>query len=109
MDFVLIKPLSINEAWRGRLFKTKEHNNYLVKLHVMLPPKIKLPPPPYEVYYEFGFSSSTSDWDNPVKPFQDALQKKYGFNDKQIMRAVVHKKLVKKGHEYIGFKISHYE
>lgn len=53
----------------------------------------------------FGFSSSQSDWDNPIKPFQDVLQKKYGFNDNRIFEAHVYKELVKKGDEYIRFKI----
>lgn len=105
MEFVSIKPLSINEAWVGKLRKTKHHSVYLHSLAFLLPRNLTLPPAPYEVHYEFGFSSHASDWDNPVKPFQDALQKKYQFNDKLIMKATVTKKKVNKGQEYIGFEI----
>lgn len=57
------------------------------------------------MHYEFGISSPLADWDNPVKPFQDVLQKKYKFNDKDIVRAVVTKIKVEKGDEYVSFEI----
>lgn len=59
-------------------------------------PKITIPPPPYRVTYEFGLSSKLADWDNPVKPAQDVLQKKYGFNDRDIIEGHVFTKLTKK-------------
>lgn len=46
-----------------------------------------------------------SDWDNPVKPLQDILQKKYRFNDKDIIEASVKKVKVIKGQEYFKVKI----
>jgi Holliday junction resolvase RusA-like endonuclease len=54
---------------------------------------------------EFGFSNKNSDIDNPVKPFQDIMQKKYGFNDSQIYALSVTKTIVKKGEEFIKFEI----
>ena len=54
--------------------------------------------------YEFGLNT-LADWDNPVKPLQDILQKKYGFDDRRIMRATVIKSIVKKGDGYINFSI----
>lgn len=41
----------------------------------------------------------------PVKPFVDILQKKYLFNDKEIMVATIRKQKVEKGKEFVGFKI----
>ena len=102
-----IKPLSVNQAWQCRRFKSKAYINYEVSLMALLP-KITLPPPPYEVYFKFGFSNSASDWDNPCKPLQDILQKKDKFNDKLIYRAVVEKVKVKKGCEFIEFDIKSY-
>ena len=98
------KPLSVNMAWQGKRFKTVEYENYEVGVIWMLP-KIELPEPPYKVNYEFGFSNKASDLDNPVKPITDILQKKYGFNDKDIYELNVKKKIVKKGSEYIKFEI----
>ena len=100
-----IKPLSVNDVWQGKRFKTPAYKNY-EKLLLLTLPKIKIPEPPYVIYFEFGFSNSASDWDNPVKPFQDILSKKYRFNDKLIKRAIVDTVLVKKGQEYIKFQIS---
>ena len=99
-----VKPMSVNYAWQGKRFKTREYKIYQLQCMVLLP-KIQLPNPPYKIYYEFGFSNNLSDWDNPVKPFQDILQKKYGFNDNDIMEAHVKKVIVPKGKEYIKFEI----
>lgn len=70
-------------------------------------PKMELPEPPYEVHFVFGFSNFASDWDNPIKPLQDILQKKYGFNDRDVIRAIIDKVKVKKGDEFIKYSISH--
>ena len=99
-----IKPLSVNQCWAGRRFKTPKYKQYEKDLLLLLP-KIKLPKPPYKVYYEFGFSSAASDLDNPIKPLQDILQKKYEFDDKHIHEMTVTKTKVKKGKEYLIFKI----
>jgi len=100
-----IKPLSVNQCWQGKRFKTLKYKAYDAELLLRLKP-IELPCPPYEIYFKFGFSSKLSDWDNPIKPFQDILQKKYNFNDRDVFRAVVEKELVKKGKEYIEFSIN---
>ena len=99
-----IKPLSVNKAWQGKRYKTEKYLVYQNTLLWLLP-KIKVPAPPYQIYFKFGFSNSLSDWDNPVKPTQDILSKKYGFNDKLIRRAIVETEIVKKGEEYIEFEI----
>jgi len=71
----------------------------------MLLPRIVLPPPPYKITLMFGFSSSSSDWDNCIKTTQDCLADKYQFNDKLIRRGVVDCEIVPKGMEYFSFKI----
>lgn len=104
MNRINVKPLSVNEAWKGRRFKTDKYKQYETRLLWLLP-KIKIPDPPFEIHFRFGFSSSMSDWDNPVKPTQDILSKKYGFNDKMIRRAVIETEIVAKGKEFIEFEI----
>jgi len=109
MDISLnIKPLSVNRAWQGKRFKSKDYEAY-EKLMLLSLPAGKLPEPPYRVFYEFGLSSKLADWDNPCKPTQDCLQKKYGFNDNEIYEAHVRKRIVKKGQEYIKIRIEHLE
>ena len=99
-----IKPLSVNSAWQGKRFKSKQYKEYEEAVLLMLP-AMKLPPPPYRINFEFGFSNVASDLDNPVKPALDLLQKKYGFNDKHVMVMHLEKKIVSKGKEYIKIDI----
>lgn len=68
-------------------------------------PKLKIPAGELELNIEVGMSNSQSDLDNICKPFQDILQKKYGFNDNRIYKLVMQKIKVKKGEEYISFEI----
>jgi len=98
---VFIKPLSVNEAWRGRKFKTPKYKQYERDLLIMLPKKIK------DDFTELNIKIGVSalfDIDNCLKPLIDILQKKYGFNDRYIKRLVIEKEIVKKGAEYIDIK-----
>ena len=102
-----IKPLSVNEAWQGKRFKTNKYKDYEKLLLLKLKP-LTIPDGDLEVRYTFGFSNRSSDIDNPIKAFQDILQKKYGFNDSKIYRLVVNKVIVPKGEEFIEFEIKNY-
>lgn len=99
-----IKPLSVNSCWKGQRFKTDDYKSYEKELMWLLQP-IDLPEKPYKITFEFGFSNPASDFDNCVKPLTDILQKRYGFNDKEIVEAYIVKKIVKQGSEYLEFKI----
>lgn len=107
MQEIKIKPLSVNDCWQGKRYKTKKYKQYEEELLWLLP-EIELPEKPYDVYYEFGFSNKGADYDNAIKPLQDILQKRYGFDDKHIMHAEQLKVITKKGQEYIKFNIKHY-
>lgn len=102
-----IKPLSVNEAWKGKRFKTDVYKKYERDCLFLLP-KISLPPPPYKITYVFGMSNTLSDFDNPVKLCTDILQKKYRFNDRDIYEALIKKVLTEKGKEYFEFSIEHF-
>ena len=102
---IKIKPLSVNGCWQGRRYKTKEYLAYEKMLLLMLPPKVHIPEKgKLDIYLEFGMSGAM-DYDNPVKPFQDVLQKKYKFNDNRIYKATIVKVKVKRGEEYIEWKV----
>jgi Holliday junction resolvase RusA-like endonuclease len=101
---VNIKPLSVNDCWKGQRFKTNVYKSYEKELLYTLPSG-KMPEPPYRISFEFGLSNIQSDYDNPVKPLQDILQKKYGFNDVHIQEAFIKKTKVEKGKEYFIFHI----
>ena len=100
-----IKPLSTNRAWVGKLRPTKANAAYKRDLSLILPPMSIDTESKLKLEIVFGFSSKASDIDNPLKPFIDGLQKKYGFDDKQIYELSVKKEVVKRGHEYIEFEI----
>lgn len=99
-----ITPLSVNKAWQGRRFKTHLYKKYESIVLLMLP-KLSGLKAPFKVEINFGFSSTLSDIDNPLKPFLDILQKKYNINDKDIHELNVTKTIVPKGKEHIEFKI----
>jgi len=100
---VRIKPLSVNDAWQGRRFKTPEYRSYEKALMLMLP-KIEVPEGPLELEMRVGYSNKASDIDNFVKPFVDVMQKKYGFNDNRIYRLVIEKSVMLKGAEFVSFR-----
>lgn len=103
-----IKPLTVNQAWRGQRFKTPEYKAYERAMFYLLP-SFKVPKGKLSLMITFGLSNKNSDIDNPLKPFLDCLQKRYDFNDKQIYELIVDKLDVKKGEEFIYFDITPYE
>ena len=108
MAIIKIKPLSVNDVWKGRRFKTKDYQIYEWELYTLLKPLV-IPKSELSIFITFYLSNRFSDIDNPVKPFLDILQKKYKFNDSQIYEMHIVKKIVKKGEEGIDFKIQSYE
>jgi len=99
-----IKPLSVNEAWRGKRFKSHKYNDFELEM-LLLIPKQKIPEGDLEITLEFGFSNKASDIDNPVKLTLDCLQKKLKFDDKSIYLLHLQKTIVPKGSEFIKYTI----
>ena len=105
MKLVNIKPLSVNQAWQGKRFKTPAYKVFERDVLRILPP-LSVPDGLLCLRLEFGHSSKLSDIDNGIKPFLDCLQKKYGFNDNKVKLMIVAvNNDVKKGSEYIKFSI----
>ncbi|MBL4664298.1 MAG: hypothetical protein JKY22_12275 [Flavobacteriaceae bacterium] len=105
---VNIKPISVNQAWKGKRFKTDKYKAYEKELMIILPKDAYIPKNEISLWLTFGFSNKLSDFDNPVKPFVDCLQKKYGFNDRMIKSCVINVMLVKKGREFVDFRMTDY-
>ena len=100
-----IKPLSVNEAWKGQRYKTEKYRKYQSDVLFMLP-NIKVSGNALKIDLIYGFSNKGADIDNPTKMILDILQKKYNFNDNQIVQLVLTKKIVKKGQEYFDIYIT---
>lgn len=107
MPKIAIKPLSVNEVWQGKRYKTAKYLVYESAFLFMLP-ELKIPQGKLQIDIIVGYSNRSSDIDNFLKPFLDILQKKYGFNDRDIYKITVVKEIVKKWDEFIDFSVSAY-
>ena len=105
---IKIKPLSINKAWQGRRFKTKEYEVFERSLFTLLPTIIDREPyeakTPLELHIEAGLPP-LMDLSNVLKLIEDVLQKRYGINDRYVMKIIMDKVVVKKGEEYIKISL----
>jgi len=89
---VKIKPLSVNVCWQGKRFKTKAYKDYEKNLLLLLPNNIEVPPGELKLTLRWGFSGKLSDWDNPIKPFQDILQKNTVLTIVEYLKLLLKKK-----------------
>ena len=104
-----MKPLSVNEVWQGRRFKTPKYKAYEKEMILRLPRFEYINTMDnLAISIHFYFSNKGADIDNPVKPVLDILQKKYGFNDSKIYELNLKKFIVKKGEEKILIDIHNY-
>ena len=63
-----IKPLSVNDAWKGRRYRTDKYKAFQKEITLKLPNiNIDLKGA-LRLEIVFGFSSKGSDIDNPLKP-----------------------------------------
>ena len=99
-----IKPMTVNQAFTGRRFKTDKYKQYIKDVSRQLRP-MEIPAGNLELYMQVGMSNRNFDVDNTAKPFIDILQKHYGFNDNRIYHLVLMKRIVPKGQEFISFEI----
>lgn len=74
---VQYKPMSVNVARKGKRYKSNQYKQYESFLLAVLP-NYNIPLDGSLIaIYTFGLSSKLADRDNPIKPTQDILQKKY--------------------------------
>jgi len=86
------KPLSVNDAWQGRRFKTPEYKTY-EKLLLLNLPKHKMVKGKVAITYRFHLKNhSRTDSDNLLKCLNDILVKKgYIEDDRKIYESHVFK------------------
>lgn len=101
-----IKPMSVNQAWQGRRFKTAQYKAYTRNVQLLLPRDAVIPEGRLQIRFTFYLSNASADWDNPVKPLQDVIFGFYRVNDSRIYRAIVEKIIVPKGMEKTEINIS---
>ena len=100
------KPVSVNDVWKGRRFKTKEYKQYENDLSILLwqfkEPRLSKS---IKITYRFYQKSVlVSDADNLIKPLQDILVKT-GFlsDDRYIMEMHIYK--IKADTDYMEIEI----
>lgn len=92
MEILLIKPFSINKAWAGRRFKTPEYKAWREEALLHLRGHPYAPSGEIEVHIKFYLKRMTSDVDNCIKPFLDALTDSQRIkDDRYIMKLTVEK------------------
>lgn len=106
---VMVKPLSMNEARKGRQYKTDKCNDFEERFGslLLLAPKPDIPEEgDLEIHFEWGMSNfKRSDYDNPIKVAQDVICKWLNIDDNRFIGGSQIKVRVKKGCEYIKFRI----
>jgi Holliday junction resolvase RusA-like endonuclease len=107
-----LAPLSENRAKTvrgGRIYASKDKKIFQKSAYVLLLQiKNVKTYPKMILYLRWGFKNCDgSDWDNPIKMFQDVLAKRFKFNDKQVHLALIHK--VQTDKPFIEFKIEEYK
>ena len=102
-----LKPVSINEAFRGRRFKTKECKDFEDDF-MILAPKRRMIKGEIEVEYKFYLKNhGKADYDNYIKIVQDLIVKcGYIEDDRKIYKATIYK--IPSDKNYIEFKINKY-
>lgn len=105
---VKIKPLSVNQVWQGKRFKTKKYKDYEKEfLYLLLGNKkvsgyVEIS---YKVYLRYF---STSDIGNFEKPITDILVKANLIDDDRFVKKIVMEKF-KSIEDYIEINIKKYE
>lgn len=106
---IKIKPLSINKAFQGRRFHTKEHKQYIEDMLWLLKGYKGLKTKElYKIDIIFTFKNKASDISNCIKIFEDCLVKS-GIvrDDRDCYEMTLHKKIGKD--ESITFNIENYD
>lgn len=107
MQRLKIKPLSTNAMYKGKKYKTQLCKNFYQVLSLKLDKNLTIPALPLKLTMRVG-CGSRFDIDNVLKPFIDVLQKVYGFNDRNIYKIEIEKKVVRSDEEFIEWQLDSY-
>ncbi|MBS3927747.1 MAG: RusA family crossover junction endodeoxyribonuclease [Sphingomonadales bacterium] len=81
-----VKPLSINDAYRGAHYPTKEKTQYETALRYALPNVRVAPGPYYRIAFDFHLVNfALTDYDNLIKITQDCLVKRGIMTDDRLI------------------------
>lgn len=100
-----IKPLSINQAWQGRRYKTKLYDDYIKELLYLLPQKAQIKAKKVAVEITLYLKNAErNDTDNFIKPLLDIIVKRgWIIDDRYIYKLIATK--VKSNQNKVSMKI----
>ena len=103
---IKLKPLSINQAFQGRRFKSKGHRQYEKDIHALVKPCLNpLTGMIVATYSFFIKNDKMTDGDNLVKVLQDILVKLgYIKDDRYIKRYIIEKYHSENEHIEVEFR-----
>ena len=84
----------MNEAWKGRRFKTEKYQEFIDNACLLMPAQKIIEFEKLHLSIVFGFSNKNSDVDNPIKTLLDTIKEKYEIDDRYIYRLDVEKQIV---------------
>lgn len=100
------KPLTVNQVWQGKRFKTKKYKEYEQEVMILLPRGQEKPQGRLRVEYRFYLKHhSTTDYDNLIKPLQDILCKASIIEDDRFIYEATIKK-IQSERDYVEIQIS---
>ena len=105
------KPLSVNQAWKGKRFKTEKYDEFTdtVDKLLLMNRKPEIPDGDLEIHFMWGLSTyKQSDYDNPIKCAQDRIANWLKIDDNRFVGGSQRKVKVSKGDEFIVFMIRPY-
>ena len=109
---VFVSPLSVNKAWQGKRFKTKDYDYFCKEFAIKLPRNIRHFNEKKEIqitiiFYLYNYNKR--DIDNCLKPLLDQLvNNEIILDDRYIKRLIISKeKINKKDGEYIYIDIKY--
>ena len=107
-----VKPLSVNEAWKGRRYKSASYSRFEILLYAKLLHTVRpnIPDGDLEIHFVWGFSRfRQSDYDNPIKTAQDVICRWLKIDDSRFVSGSQLKVKVDKGDEFIRFFIRKFD
>ena len=100
-----LAPISVNECWQGRRFKTSKYDDFIQDMLLVMPAR-KCVEGALSIHLTFGLPSLLrGDLDNLVKPVLDCMVKKGWIKDDRYINEIVARK-VKSKEKYIEIEIN---
>ena|SRR3990167_4485065 len=94
--YLPVKPISVNECWQGRRFKTKKYDAFIEEMLLQMPQHKPLDGL-LEVEIIFGLRSLVrGDLDNLLKPVIDCIVKKHWIADDRYITTIKASKVKQK-------------